>query len=66
VVSVLADADTWRGRLLQRRRETAADVEARVARATAYRVQGPDVIEVWNDGALEDGVAAFVAALTGE
>lgn len=60
---ILARPDTLRRRLVARGRETAADIEERLRRAAAFQVHGPDVTEIWNDGALDDAVAAFVASL---
>lgn len=63
IISVTASADAIRARLQARGREDAADIEARIARASAYDVSGGDVISVLNDGSPEDGIARMVEAL---
>lgn len=64
IVSIAADMATVADRLALRGRETAEQISARLARGQALAVTGPDVVTVRNDGTLEDGVAAFLAALT--
>lgn len=66
VVNVTASAELLRRRLTDRGRETAAEIEARVARATDFVVAGPDVVQLANDGTLEAGIAALVAVVRGE
>lgn len=64
VISITADPRQVAGRLARRGREDAADVAARLARGQALEVAGPDVTVIHNDGPLEAGIDAFVAALT--
>jgi phosphonate metabolism protein PhnN/1,5-bisphosphokinase (PRPP-forming) len=63
VISIAADPSLVRARLASRGRESAADIELRLARAEAFLVAGDDVVEVRNDGAIEVALSDFVAAI---
>jgi ribose 1,5-bisphosphokinase len=63
VLAINASPDVLRARLQKRGRETAAEIEERLQRAAAYRLQGPDVVTLNNDGPLTEGIVAFVALL---
>lgn len=63
VISITADPELVRARLAARGRESAAEIELRLARAEAFLVAGEDVVEVRNDGPLDEAVASFVAAI---
>lgn len=63
IVSVTADAERLRARLLARGREAPDEIEGRVARAAAFQVAGEDVVELANDGAPHEAVQAFLSLL---
>lgn len=63
VISLSVPEDVLRMRLAARGRESAEQIEARVARATAVPVSGPNVFEVVNDDTVETAVARFLATL---
>jgi len=63
VVVVTASRAVLARRIAARGRESAEDVEARLARAATPEPQGDDVIVIENAGALEAAVAAFLRAL---
>ncbi|PLX38265.1 MAG: phosphonate metabolism protein/1,5-bisphosphokinase (PRPP-forming) PhnN [Hyphomicrobiales bacterium] len=63
VVQVTARSEVLRDRLSRRGRETAADIEERVARAAAMAVSGPDVVTIDNSGDIDEAVAVFLAAI---
>ena len=65
IISVNADDETLRRRLGARGREQTDQVERRLERARAFRVEGPDVIEFPNDGPLGEAVTRFADLLRG-
>ncbi len=63
VIGITASPEVLRRRLEQRGRESPAEIEERLGRAAAFRLQGDDVVILNNDGALADTVQAFLALL---
>lgn len=63
IVSIIARDDLLRQRLMVRNRETEGDIECRISRAAAFKVEGRDVFELMNDGSVEEGVRTFVELL---
>ena len=66
VMLITAPRDTLRERLTKRGRETAEEIEKRLDRVDAYRVEGDDVREVVNANQLDRAVDRFVAMLEHE
>ena len=64
VIEVTAPPGVLAARLAARGRETALDVERRLARVATIP-EGVAVTTVRNDGTLAEGIARFVAALSG-
>lgn len=63
VIGITAAPDVLRQRLQARNRESAAEIEQRLARAASFTLSGDDVAILHNDGALADAVQQFVALL---
>ena len=63
IVSVNAADETLRARLAARAREDQAEVDRRLERARAFRVEGEDVIPFSNDGALDEALERFADML---
>jgi phosphonate metabolism protein PhnN/1,5-bisphosphokinase (PRPP-forming) len=63
VISIRAGEDALRQRLVARGRESSDDIEQRLRRASAYQVDGPNVIAVENDNDLETGIGRFIDAI---
>lgn len=63
VLSIRANREVLRKRLEARGREDALDIERRLARASAYQVDGANIVHVDNDADLETGITRFIAAI---
>lgn len=63
IVSIQVPRETLRTRLQGRNRESEKEIEARLERAAAFHIDGPDVVRLQNDSSLEVAVGAFVALL---
>ena len=63
VVVVTASLPTLAKRIAARGRESAEEVEARLARSAAPDPIGPDVTVIANEGTLEEAIAAFLGVL---
>jgi ribose 1,5-bisphosphokinase len=63
VLAINASPDVLRRRLQARGRESAVEIEARLERAAAFRLEGADVAALSNDGSLADSVATIVSLL---
>ena len=63
VISIRVGQDILAERLENRGRETSDMVARRLARASAFDVAGPHVEEIWNEGTVEEGCAAFCDAI---
>ena len=63
IVAVTVPIEVLARRLATRGRETAADIAARLTRASAAPAEGPDVVEIDNSGSIAEGVREFLAIL---
>lgn len=63
VINVTASVDVLAARLARRRRETEADIKARLMRAGSVIPDGRDVVTIVNEGSLDAGVARMVVLL---
>lgn len=64
VASITTQPDILRKRLQNRGRESDTEIEARIERATALKISGPDITEIDNSGPLEIAAQKFVKLIT--
>lgn len=63
IIHVVAPLDVLSRRLRDRGREDEDEIDHRIGRSARLAPRGPDVVTIDNSGSVEDGVAAFLAAL---
>lgn len=63
IVSIEVPREALRVRLQGRERESELEIEARLERAAAFQIDGPDVVRLQNDASLEIAIENFVAFL---
>lgn len=63
VISIVVSPEELERRLCARGRETASDIAHRLERAQAFRVSGPDVIQIDNSGDLDASIVRFIDVL---
>ena len=64
VIQVVAPPEVLAERISARRRESASEVQSRLAQMNKVDVSGSGVVTIVNDGALEDALEAFIGAIT--
>jgi len=63
IIHVNAPLDVLSRRLRNRAREDEFDIDRRIGRSSRAAPKGPDVFNIDNSGSVEEGVAAFLAAI---
>jgi ribose 1,5-bisphosphokinase len=65
IISITAPSQVLATRLAARGRETTAEIDDRIARAAAYTVAGPDVIQLINDADRDTAIEKLISILKG-
>lgn len=64
IIHVTAPLDILSRRLRQRGREDEFDIDRRIGRSSRGTPKGPDVVTIDNSKSVEEGLAAFIEAIT--
>ncbi|HAL75666.1 MAG TPA: hypothetical protein DCM70_03465, partial [Rhodobacteraceae bacterium] len=64
ILSIEAEIETLRRRLVARGRETAEDIERRLDRASMSVADGPNVTRILNNASLDEATKVLIKALS--